>query len=246
MVSGRRRDRFLVTCEHGGCRIPQRYRALFKDQEALLASHRGYDAGAIDMARSLARRLGARLVGATTSRLLVDLNRSVGHPHLFSEFTRTLPPAARQRILERNYHPYRARVEDLVARDVARGWRVVHVSAHSFTPQLDGITRRADVGLLYDPRRPGEAALCARWKRALGQGDPDLRIRRNYPYLGRGDGLTAHLRTVFAAHRYVGIELEVNQRIVRSGRSDWARLRALAGDCLCAAMGRERGQGVRP
>ncbi len=229
-----RRDRFLVTCEHGGCRIPARYRDLFKDQEALLATHRGYDAGAIDMARSLARRLGARLVSAVTSRLLVDLNRSVGHRDLFSEFTRELPPAVRQRILERHYHPYRARVEALVAHDAARGRRVVHVSAHSFTPQLDG------------PRRRAEAALCARWKRALGQGDPDLRIRRNYPYLGRGDGLTAHLRAAFPARSYVGIELEVNQELVQTGGPAWARLRALAGACLCAAAGERRNQGVLP
>ena len=33
---------------------------------------------------------------------------------------------------------------------------MIHVSSHSFTPELDGKVRRADVGLLYDPAPRGE------------------------------------------------------------------------------------------
>ena len=56
----------------------------------------------------------------------------------------------------------RARSERLVGNAIGRGRRVIHVSAHSFTPGLDGKVRTADVGLLYDPARPGEVRLCAR------------------------------------------------------------------------------------
>lgn len=230
-------NRFLVTCEHGGNRFPSRYGELARGHEALLQSHRGYDPGALAMARSFARRLDAPLVSATISRLLVDLNRSVGHPHLFSELTRDQSRAARQRILDEHYRPYRSRVEALVGQAVAGGARVVHISSHSFTPRLDGAWRRADVGLLYDPRRPGEAALCAHWKRRLAEGAPGLRIRRNYPYLGRGDGLTAHLRKAFPARSYLGIEFEVNQALVRAGGRTWSMLRALAASSLQRAVG---------
>ncbi len=97
---------------------------------------------------------------------------------------------------------------------------MIHISSHSFTPELNGKVRRADVGLLYDPGRRGEAELCARWKAvARGNRAPELRVRRNYPYAGKGDGLTSHLRRRFPRGAYVGIELEVNQSIVFAGGS---------------------------
>jgi len=218
-------DTFLVTCEHGGNRIPTPYRPLFRGQRALLDSHRGHDPGALVMARALAKSFGAPLVASTVSRLLVDLNRSIGHPRLFSEATRSVPPALRSTIVEQHYVPYRTRVERLVVASVSRRRRVIHVSSHSFAPELDGEVRRADVGLLYDPRREGEVKLCARWKQALATLAPTLRVRRNYPYAGKGDGLTAHLRGRFAAADYVGIELEVNQGIVGAGGRPWGELR---------------------
>ena len=49
--------RLLLTCEHGGNRIPPEYRALFRGATAALASHRGWDPGAL----ALARRLGLKI-----------------------------------------------------------------------------------------------------------------------------------------------------------------------------------------
>ncbi len=60
----------------------------------------------------------------------------------------------RERLLVLHYQPYRDRVEALVAKAIAAGRRVVHISSHSFTPVLDGRVRNADIGLLYDPARP--------------------------------------------------------------------------------------------
>lgn len=231
-------DAFIVTCEHGGNRIPAPYRPLFASHAALLATHRGYDPGALQMARALAVALHAPLVTATVSRLLVDLNRSIGHPRLHFEATRELAAQTRAQIVARHYRPYRARVELLVARAVARRRRVIHISSHSFTPELDGKVRRADLGLLYDPGREGELALSARWKAALAALAPALRVRRNYPYAGKGDGLTSHLRLRFPARAYVGIELEVNQKIVLEGGRPWAALRAALIDSLGAACDR--------
>jgi predicted N-formylglutamate amidohydrolase len=208
----------LITCEHGGNRIPARYQPLFAGRGALLASHRGYDPGALSMARDLAHHFRAPLVHATVSRLLVDLNRSIGHRGLYSEATRALARAERARILARHYAPYRDEVEALVARAVAAGRRVVHVSSHSFTPVLDGCVRQADIGLLYDPERRGERALCAAWSALLAAEIAPLRVRRNYPYQGRNDGLTLRLRRRFPAAHYVGVELEINQKHVSAGQ----------------------------
>jgi predicted N-formylglutamate amidohydrolase len=231
-------DSFLITCEHGGNRIPAHYRHMFVDRRALLESHRGYDPGALVMARALARSLAAPLVTSTVSRLLVDLNRSPGHPQMFSEATRGAPVNVRKDIVGKHYLPYRTNVERLVRRAVARGRRVIHISSHSFTPALRDRVRRADIGLLYDPGRLGEAALCARWKAALGAIAPQLVVRRNYPYAGKGDGLTAYLRCHFPQRAYVGVELEINQRIVFAAGPPWSALRRTLVSALrtaCAA-----------
>lgn len=218
-------DSFLVTCEHGGNRIPAPFLPLFRRRKALLESHRGWDPGALVMAKDLAAALTAPLVSSTVSRLLVDLNRSIGHPRLFSDATEGAAARLRPAIVERHYRPYRSRVEHLVGRSVSRRRRVIHISSHSFTPKLYGEVRRADVGLLYHPGRHAEVELCARWKSALATAHPGLRVRRNYPYAGRGDGLTSYLRRRFSSDVYVGIELEINQRIVFAGGSHWRALR---------------------
>ena len=233
-------DSFLVTCEHGGNRIPAEFRSLFRGHAPLLQTHRGYDPGALLMARELSRALRAPLAISTVSRLLIDLNRSIGHPQLFSAMTRGAPPQARRSIIDEHYLPYRGQVEQLVARAVSRGRRVIHVSSHSFTPELHGKVRRADVGLLYDPRRRGEARLCARWKAALADLAPELRVRRNYPYAGKGDGLTSYLRRRFPPAAYVGVEIEVNQRIVFAAGRRWSALRRLLVDTLHGALSNER------
>ena len=116
----------------------------------------------------------------------------------------------------RYYLPYRNAVEAFVRGAVERGERVVHISSHSFTPSLDGTSiRRCDVGLLYDPGRDAERALCLRWQSALAQFAPEWIVRRNYPYRGRSDGLTRYLRTRYGDASYSGIELEINQKHVR-------------------------------
>lgn len=187
------------------------------------------------MARALAAAFSAPLVNSTISRLLIDLNRSAGHPQRFSAATRGAPAKIREEIAARHYRPYWGQVERLVSQAVARGRRVIHVSSHSFTPQLNGKVRRADVGLLYHPARHGEVALCARWKASLTAIAPELRVRRNYPYAGKGDGLAAQLRLRYPPGAYVGIELEVNQSFVFAAGRPWTALRGLLIKSLRAA-----------
>jgi predicted N-formylglutamate amidohydrolase len=229
-------DRLFITCEHAGNDVPATYRPLFAGHEHLLATHRGWDPGALTLARDMAERFSAPLYFETTTRLLVDLNRSVGRPELHSEAIRHLPIGARREILDRYYHPHRRRVEDAVAGLVASGARVLHVASHSFTPELNGQVRTADIGLLYDPARPGEVALACAWREALAASDPSLRVRRNYPYLGKSDGVTMALRRRHPPDRYIGIELEVNQRYVEQGGPAWPRVRRTLVETLAVAL----------
>jgi predicted N-formylglutamate amidohydrolase len=231
-----RRDRLVVTCEHAGNVVPERYRPLFAGYEHLLPTHRGWDPGALVLAREMAERFHAPLYFEETTRLLVDLNRSIGNPGLHSEATRHLSLRERREILDVYYHPHRTRIAAAVAEIVAAGDCVVHVCSHSFTPELNGHVRTADVGFLYDPGRPGEVAFSTAWLDALKAADPTLRLRRNYPYIGKSDGVAQALRRVHPADRYVGIELEVNQRYVEAGGPEWPKIRRTLVDTLGVAL----------
>lgn len=221
-----RRDRLVVTCEHAGNVVPERYAHRFVGHEALLQTHRGWDPGALTLAREMSAAFGADLFFDETTRLLVDLNRSVGTPELHVGPGKTLTRQERRDVLEVHYHPHRTRVAAAFAGAIGdTPDRVVHIASHSFTPELDGHVRTADIGLLYDPRRPGETALATAWIDALRAADPSYRLRRNYPYLGASDGVCQSMRRLHPPERYVGIELEVNQRYVEAGGAPWERIR---------------------
>ncbi len=211
------------------------YERFFRGWRRILNTHRGYDRGALVMARQLAGALDAPLVWSTVSRLLIDLNRSLDNRNVWSDATRDLPPAMQQRIVRRHYAPYRQRVAALIQGAITAGRRVLHLSSHSFTPVLNSAVRMADVGLLYDPARPGEAAFASRWKSAFAAA-AHLRVSRKNPYAGRNDGLTSSLRRRFPPERYVGIEIELNQAFVDSDPRPWRQLRAAVIGALQAAM----------
>lgn len=222
---GVRHATLIITCEHGGNDVPPAYAAQFAGYEALLATHRGWDPGALELATEMATAFEVPLFASTTTRLLIDLNRSIGHKDLHSEATRVLPLVTRREIATQHYRPHRDMVESEVARRVAAGKRVVHIASHSFTPELNGVVRQADVAWLYDPRRSGETLLASRWLAALKRRRPELRLRRNYPYEGRDDGLTSLLRKRHPSEFYIGMELEVNQRFVLDGGAAWDEIR---------------------
>ena len=107
---------------------------------------------------------------------------------------------------------------------------------HSFTPVLRGDVRRADVGLMYDPARRSEAALCARWLQALREEAPRLRVRRNYPYRGTADGFQPHLRRLLGRARFTAVEIEINQKHLRAPGPRRERLLGLLGRTLVSAL----------
>jgi predicted N-formylglutamate amidohydrolase len=227
----------VLSCEHGGARVPRTYQRLFdsKGGRDALRGHRGCDIGALRLARSLEGSHRVPLFASTVTRLLVDLNRSLGHPHLFSEFTRDLDPGERLRLLDRHYVPHRTALESWIDGRIRQGYEVLHLGVHSFVPRINGRSRTADVGLLYDPSRASESRFCARWKSVMHEVAPALRVRRNYPYLGKADGLTTHLRRVMGPRHYLGIELEVNQRVLRTVESQRLLARVIS-DSLRAAL----------
>jgi predicted N-formylglutamate amidohydrolase len=220
----------LVTAEHGGNDVPGEHRTLFRGRKALLDSHRGWDPGTLDLARRLASEIGAPLVASTLTRLLVDLNRSPHNPRAFSEVTRPLPLAERRALLKRWHRPHWELARAALTKGIRERGRVLHLGIHSFTPVLNGTTRRPDVALLYDPARASERMVAVAWARGLAAALPGHIVRRNDPYRGNTDGLATAIRRELAASKYIGIEIEINQRHVgRDGRfPEWVA-RALRG-----------------
>jgi predicted N-formylglutamate amidohydrolase len=207
----------FLSCEHGGNDVPRDLRRCFTGDEEVLQTHRGLDIGALDLFKQLLP-LAAESTFATLSRLCIELNRSEGHPQLFSTYTRGLDAVRKQELL-RFHRAYRGEFAGCIKQQIAMRENVVHIAVHSFTPMLDGVKRTVDIGLLYDPSRTNERAFCMAWRKALQRHAPDLTVRMNRPYKGTSDGFPTHLRTVFPEH-YVGIELEVNQRAAAHGRME--------------------------
>ncbi len=203
--------KLFLSCEHGGNQIPKEYSSLFKDADELLISHRGWDPGALELFRAMHSKNTFFSIYSETSRLLVDLNRSLHRRTLFSELTKGMNQQEKELILNQYYHPFRNAFAHAAEEVVLSGEEIFHVSVHSFTPELNGVVRTADIGLLYHPAHNDEKQWAIRWKSELEKEFPNFRIRFNYPYLGKIDGHVAKLRKQFG-NSYSGIELEMNNK----------------------------------
>ena len=174
----------LVICDHASRFIPPEYANLGVSEEEI-ARHIGWDIGAGDVARELARLIDAPAVLCGTSRLVIDCNRRLGDPSSIPEASDGTPvpgnlelsPEERSRRAERYFRPYHAEIErrlDGFAKPPAL------VSVHSFTPVMNGFARPWHVGMLYDEddrlARPVISAL----RREAG-----LVVGDNEPYSGR-------------------------------------------------------------
>ncbi|GAA4815225.1 N-formylglutamate amidohydrolase [Litoribaculum gwangyangense] len=208
--------KLILTCEHGGNKIPKDFEKYFNDSQVILNSHRGYDIGALDVFKTL-KSMSDFSKYSEISRLLIELNRSLHHPKLFSEFTKPLSKAEKEHLITTYYLPYRTAVETEIKQWITKNETVLHFSIHSFTPVLNEQERHCDVGLLFDSTLKNEKQFCVKFKKELKTLNPKLQVRFNYPYLGKSDGFTTYLRKQFKEN-YLGIEIEINQKHRKNNR----------------------------
>ena len=216
-----RRRSVVVSVEHASARVPRELGDLGLDPR-WLRGHHAWDPGAATAGRLLAWAFDAPLHLGHVSRLVVDLNRSANHPRVVP---RTLRPedvaipanagldrAGRRARLERYWRPWREAVEADMDAAVTRCGVVLHVSVHSFTPQIapDVPPRDNDFALMYWPSLPHERALADRLAARLEAAG--YRVRRNWPYAGHDDGFCMRMRHERDPEHYVGMEFEMNQR----------------------------------
>ena len=217
--------RYVISCEHATAHVPAAFGEAFAGAEKVLASHRGSDMGALQLAEQFSQELQEPCYAAEVTRLLVDTNRSSHHRAVYSQWSRQLTAQQREQALASYWRPHRDRVQAAIQKHIERGRVVLHIGVHSFTPCFEGEVREIDVAWLYYPARPLERLRAAGWQRALASLQPGLRLRKNVPYRGTSDGLTTYLRTQFPAEHYLGIELEVSQQFPLGDAAVWHGLR---------------------
>tara|TARA_R110001592_G_scaffold88420_3_gene260470 strand:- start:575 stop:1249 length:675 start_codon:yes stop_codon:yes gene_type:complete len=212
--------KIVLTCEHGGNEVPGHQQHLFSSNKQILHTHRGLDLGALDLFNQL-KPLADFSISSTTSRLLIELNRSLHHKNLFSEFSKTLSTSEKKELINSYYLVYRNKVENSIRNYIKEENKVLHISVHSFTPILNSIERNCDIGLLYDSSNPNEKEFSHQFRKKVLEQNPLLNVRYNYPYLGKMDGFTTYLRKQFPCN-YRGIEIEVNQKYALENKMDSA------------------------
>lgn len=215
---------FIITCEHASPDVPDQWKSLLDPYCKTCEDHQIWDPGTAEIGANLANMLQAPVFKGEHTRLLVDLNRSAHHPTLFSPLIQELTDAQRTHLLTAHYYPFRQEVIRLLDTLVSESRPIIHLSIHSFTPNFKGELRDADFGLLFDPGSFWEREAGGLWLYHLQNGRPDLVCRANYPYLGTDDGHVTALRLAFGRHRYLGFELEFNQKLsLTEEAEDYAR-----------------------
>jgi hypothetical protein len=215
--------------------VPAAYAAFFAGHEGLLESHRGWDAGAFQLGRQIAKAFAAPFYASMTTRLLVDLNRSMGHRHLFSEVTRGLARLQRQEIVARHYRPHRDAVECEIARHCRWGTGDPYCLTQ-FHPTAQRCCPACRRGLAVRP----QASPGIRAGATLAGGTRATRARAPVASQLSLSGSQRRPRIAVAqtpsgscVHR---VEFEVNQRFVQRGGAAWTMLRRHLVDSLAAAL----------
>lgn len=201
----------VLTCEHATNRLPPPLRARPGDHD-LLASHWGWDIGAWDLTRDLARRLRTGAIGGAWSRLVIDLNRRVDEDTLIRRtvegrpvpWNRRVTPAEIERRMLAYHAPYHLEIDRQILRRSVRGVRPLLFAVHTFTPVWNGRARGFEIGVLYE-RWGGLARKFTAVLREHG-----LAVRYNQPYSGKL-GLMYSADRHGTHHRLPCLELEVNQ-----------------------------------
>lgn len=179
------RSRLVLTCEHAGRAVPRRLGDLGV-AAAEMERHIAWDLGAAELAVALSDGLDARLVMQRYSRLVVDCNRPLDSHEAIPEVsdgTRVpanagLSEAGRLARFDAIHTPYHAQVAALIRSVKDEGRGPVLVSVHSFTPELRGLRRPWDIGLLYN-RDDRFARAVERALRPLADG---YNLAHNEPY----------------------------------------------------------------
>lgn len=206
--------RLLITCEHASNRLPQSLSPTAEDMK-WLETHWGWDIGAAELARELVLIKDCLAVLAGFSRLLCDPNRALddegliatqveGHPLSFNGHLDDEELTWR---IEDYWESFHNAVDEAMAARIARGGDVVLLSVHTFTPNMGGVARDMEVGVLFNEHE----AVARRLANLLVQ--QGFLTALNEPYSGQG-GLMYSANRHGQIHGVIALEIEVRQDLV--------------------------------
>jgi len=147
----------LLVCDHASCRFPKSLGDMGLDPFARRC-HLAVDICAGPLTEKLADSLGVTAVLAQYSRLVMDCNRQLMDPSAFLQFgdgilvpgNRNLHPSDKELRANALYWPYHKAVDKQVQRLRAAGLLPAFIAIHSFTPVMNGESRRWEMGVLWD------------------------------------------------------------------------------------------------
>jgi len=220
--------RFLILCDHASNHVPPEMDNLGLPPEQL-TRHIAFDPGAFEVAEIIADTLGAPLVAAQFSRLIIDPNRGLDDPTLVVKLSdgavipanRHVDPyrdkAAWQARIDTYYTPYNQAIEAAIGAAKQDGIAPIILSVHSFTPIWRGDKRPWHAAVLWDKDD--------RLKRVMDayMADlPDIIYGDNEPYSGRlkNDCLYRHGTQNGLPHAL--IELRQDLIAEADGQAIWA------------------------
>jgi len=215
----------LITCDHASRRVPRSLHNLGLDAESLKL-HIGWDIGAADVSRGLAKRLDAPALLAGYSRLVIDCNRDLDDPTSMPAVSDGLPvpgnkdlsAAARTQRVEALFKPYHSAVEAALDGFAARGLHPAVLSIHSFTPVMSGVARPWHIGILWDKDPRMAVPMLAALRREAG-----LVVGDNEPYSAREPaGYTVRTHAEKRGLPHLNVELRQDLVATDAGAAEWA------------------------
>ncbi len=215
---------FLLVCDHAGRAVP----ASLGDMGVAPADwdrHIAWDIGAAGVCELLAPALGAACIAQAYSRLVIDCNRTPGHPTSIAPVSDGTPipanagldPASAAARVAEIFAPYHDAIAGEIDRRTASGLPTVLVAMHSFTPVFGGVVRPWQAGVLHN-RAPALSRALAR----LLEGEGFL-VGDNEPY--RLSDESDYTVPVHAERRGLAyVELEIRQDLIctADGQAQWA------------------------
>jgi len=224
----------VFLCDHASNRVPEGLDNLGLS-EAELAGHIGWDIGAGELTRHLARYFDAPAVLAGYSRLVVDCNRHLHDDGAFLAVSDGVAVPGNAGLSEQDkadraeacYWPYHEACSAVIEGVEARGDKVpVVIMMHSFTPAMGREPRPWQIGILWDGDGDARMALpLLGFLRNRG----DLCVGDNEPYSGASPyGYTMPAHAGQAGRANIQIEIRQDQIGDHAGIARWADIMAEA------------------
>lgn len=215
----------LVTCDHASRRVPRSLHNLGLDAKSL-ELHIGWDIGAAEVSRHLARKLDAPAILAGYSRLVIDCNRDLDDPTSMPSVSDGVPvpgnkdltAAAKAQRVEALFKPYHGAIEAALERFSARAVHPAVLSIHSFTPVMNGFERPWHIGILWDKDPRMAVPMLAALRREAG-----LVVGDNEPYSAREPaGYTVRTHAEKRGLPHLNVEIRQDLIATEAGTEEWA------------------------